>query len=270
MADLGLTREERDKLVARILEINRLRHPSPDQPKPETRQRVFLKEALFQTLGEYFDRLPRAIMSVCPFTGEHLKRAFDPYGLDGPWWHKDRFVSIEEPPAPGTFKVLLGALSLRGRIPEEVTKNVIPGPEVPYLVPRLLELPGMVAVISQLELDTGDLAYPIAYFSEEDIPTASLHQPWLRQEHWFKNDKGQAVWSIHNDIWDFDLEPYITAGKLKWIQPGDPEYSLHDKNSGISCPYVDLPGERLPQTLEDGEQGFIDLPSGKPLNPFED
>jgi hypothetical protein len=270
MDESTLTREERNDLVARIQEIDRLMNPPPDQPQPTTKRRLQLKEALFQALGEYSDRLPRVIMSACPFTGRHLKRAFDPYGLDGPWWHKDRFVSIEEPSAPTSFKVLLGALSLQGRIPEEVTENVIPGPEIPYVVPRLLDLPGMTVVISQLELDTGDVAYPIAYFSEESIPAGSLHQPWLRQEHWFKNDKGHAVWSIHNDVWDFDLEPYIAAGKLKWIQPGDPSYSLHDNDSDFSCPYSDLPGNRLPQSLEDGEQDFMDLPTGELLNPFED
>ncbi len=228
------------------------------------------KEAYFQALSEYADRLPRVPMSACPFTGEILKRSFDPYGLDGPWWHKDRVFAVSEPRAPAAFQVLLGALSLRGRTPTEVTQEVLPGPEVPFVVPELLELPGMLAVVNQVPLVNGDIAYPIAYFSEAAIDPRDLHQPWLCAEFWFEKEAGGKAWSISSAVWDFDLAPYLASGKLRWIRPGDPALRVMGARSPESCPYVNLPGERRPQVLVQGSRDFLDLPTGELINPFED
>ena len=253
MSGEALTKDERDALLAKIHELEE----RMDESGIDEREYGRRKESFYEALGEYFDRLPRVVMSVCPFTGDPLKRSFDPYGLDGPWWHKDLLADIEEPRAPETFKVLLGALALGDREPEEATEEVIPGPEVPFVIPSLIGLPGMVAVVSRLEMTSGDVAYPIAYFSPEDIPQEDLHQPWLRQEFWYVDEEGEEGWTICNDVWDFELEPYLESGKLRWIQPGDEDFRLMDRESGVDCPYVGLEGERLPQSLEDGEREFL-------------
>jgi hypothetical protein len=197
-------------------------------------------------------------------------RSFDPFGLDGPWWHKDLLAEINEPGPPSTFKVLLGAVRLGARQPTEVVQEVIPGPEVPFVVPRLLGLQGMVAVIRELKLETGDVAYPIAYFSDQDIPPAKLHQPWLRQDLWFKTEDGDASWLIANDKWDFDLKPWLEQKRLRWVIELDGEFVIRDVDSGKVCPYLDLPGERRPQVLNTGEREFADPPTGVPFNPFEE
>lgn len=270
MVGEALTKEARDSLLARILELDRLLNPGPDEARPEKLERDRLKEAFYQAVGEYFDRLPRQVVSACPFTGEPLKRVIDPYGLDGLWWWKDLITSFDEPRPPDSFKVLLGALNLGDREPEEVEDEVIPGPEVPFVVPRLLELPGMVAVVGRLELSSGDNAYPIAYFSQEDIPARDLHQPWLRQEMWYENEDGAVVWAIRDDEWDFELEPYVASGQLMWIQPAGEGHEVLAHDSGLVCPYLDRPGERLPQSLEDGERVFLELPEGGVVNPFDE
>ncbi len=233
------------------------------------REAALEREKYFQALAEYADRLPRVPMSACPFTGEILKRSFDPWGVDGAWWHQDIEVRIEEPSPPPTFRLLLGALALHGREPTEARDPVLAGPEVPFVVPRLLELPEMVAVVSQLPLETGDTAYPVAYFSTEEIPPQALHQPWLRQELWFKMPDGKSAWLIANDPWDFELQPWIDAGKLRWVAPGDQAMRVLGAGVG-ACPYVGLEGAREPASLAAGERFPLPLPDGVPVNPFED
>lgn len=268
MADL--TKAERDELLERARRLEAQLYPEDEENEPDDRAAVLIQEAYFQVLGEYADRLPRVVMSASPFTGEVLKRSFDPWGLDGPWWQMSREVEIHEPSAPPDFKLLLGALALRGRIPVEAKDAVIPGPEVPYVIPRLLELPGMIAVISKLDLATGDIAYPIAYFSNEEIPPRQLHQWWLEQDLWFEMAEEQSGWLIANDIWDFDLDRWVKSGKVRWVDPGEKNPVVHDGRSGVRCPYLDLEGDRLPQSISGGERDLLDLPDGTPINPYEE
>src|SRR5262249_20398865 len=149
--------------------------------------------------------------------------------------------AIDEPDAPPAFQVMLGALALHAREPIETRDEVIPGPEVPFVVPRLLALPEMVAVIARVECETGDTAYPISYWSTAEIPALDLHQPWLRQERWV-----DGAWSILTDPWDFDLARWFDLGKLAWWDAESGR--VIDGRSGEPCPFLDLPGERAPQS----------------------
>jgi hypothetical protein len=264
-----LAQAERDRLLQQAWQIRAQVYPPDRSQAPSGRQATRLLETYYRILAEYADRLPRVRMSACPFTSAVLKRSFDPWGVDGPWWHRDRLVVIEEPAPPDTFKVLLGALAFHGRAPVEARHPVIPGPEAPFVVPRLLHLPEMVAVVSRLALATGDTAYPIAYFSPETIAPARLHQAWLREDHWFKLENGKTAWLIANDPWDFELQPWIDAGKLRWIDPDDPDGKVVDGRDGKPCPYVNLPGDRCPQALSNGNRELSDPPDGTPITPFE-
>jgi len=259
-----MTREERDRIVRELRRIQK--RLGEDLPR---REKDLLWERFYVRLGEYSDRLPRMVLSKCPHCGVPLRRAFDPYGPDGPWWHASALCKIDEPAHCGHFQVLLGSLDLHGRVPAEVKEEVLPGPDVPFVVPKLLELPEMVAVVSAIELATGDTAYPIAYFSTAEIPPVMLHQPWCRKDYWFKTEEGNSVWSVANDPFDFDLVPWIRRGKLKWVdlaEEGLPLRPLGDE----PCPFVDLPGDRENQILEGGMRDLVGLPTGEPCNPFED
>ena len=263
-----LTRDERTSLLMRIRAAEAALYP-PDGTPPPRPLRPRLRDAYYALLGEYSDRLPRVLMSVCPFTGAPLARSFDPFGFDGPWWYKDRTFTPDEPAAPPSFKVLLGAIHLNGRAPAESKEIVLAGPDAPYVVPRLLNLPGMVAVIHRLELATGDTAWPIAYFSEEEIHPAALHQFWTRPELWIENEAGQKLWIFKNDVWDFEFGPWIERGKLKWLKPGAAEPEVVGAESG-PCPYAGLPGDHLPQTISGGQRELEELPTGEPAMPFEE
>jgi hypothetical protein len=259
------TKPERDALLARMRAVDAELYPARG-PRPKRPQQARLRDTYYALLGEYSDRLPRVVMSVCPFTGAVVKRAFDPFGFDGPWWHKDRTFTPEEPAAPPTFKLVLGAVNLRGRKPAEADELVLAGPDAPFVVPRLMELPGMVAVIHRLEMATGDVAWPIAYFSSEDIAPDELHQHWTRAELWFTTEEGNESWLAQNDPWDFDLAPWIAKGQVRWLADADGKAAV--VNTG-SCPYAGLPGDHLPQLLAEGERELDDAPSGEPVEPFE-
>ncbi|HWN97489.1 MAG TPA: hypothetical protein VNT99_20830 [Methylomirabilota bacterium] len=265
-----LTTPERAALLSKAWELERGLYPDDRTQMPTGRDAALLRESYYLILGEYADRLPRIVMSVCPHTGQPLKKSFDRWGVDGPWWHKDREVELDEPTPPSTFKVLLGALALHQRTPVEARAPVIPGPEVPFVVPRLLGLPGMVAVISRLEMETGDIAYPIAYFSTVEIPHARLHQFWLQEDYWFDTPEGESAWLIANDVWDFNLEPWIRSGQLHWTEGQGPEIRVVDGRKGEPCPFLNLPGDQQPQSLGFGKRELLDLPDGTPVNPFEE
>ncbi|HEV2331448.1 MAG TPA: hypothetical protein VGY56_21910 [Verrucomicrobiae bacterium] len=265
-----LTASERTALLTKAWELDAKLYPKDGTKRPEGREASLLRESYYLALGEYADRLPREVISVCPHTGKPLKMSFDRWGVDGPWWHLDSEVEIEEPAPPPTFKVLQGALAFHGRTPLEARAAVIPGPEVPFVIPRLLVLPGMVAVISRLQLDTGDTAYPITYFSAEEIPHAKLHQFWLRQDYWFETDNGESSWLIANDVWDFNLEPWLSSGKLRWTEGNGAAMHLVEVRDPKLCPFLNLPGDRQPQSLGFGKRKLLDLPDGTTVSPFED
>jgi len=263
-----LTREQRDALVEKIRVAEADLYQKRFGPTAKVRKR--LRKAYYALLGEYGDRLPRRLFGRCPFSGAPFTRAFDPFGVDGPWWHTNPLETITEPTAPRAYKIHLGALNLGGRSPSEASEEVIPGPDAPFVVPRLLRLPGMVAVVTQLKFETSDRAWVISYWSSDLIPPVRLHQQWLRREHWFKNERGESASIIANDIWDFDLEPYLAYGRLRWIDPDDPQQRVMQALAGGCCPFLGIAGDHRPQVLADGMRDLKELPDGYSIYPFAD
>lgn len=269
MADDALSRDERNAILGRVHELDaRLKGAEGATPLPPEEYPV-AKEEFYSRLAEYFDRLPRVRMSVCPFCATVLKRAFDPYGLDGPWWHVDLLCEIQEPAACEHFRVLLGAFRLANREPDEARERVWPGPEVPFVVPDLMALPGMLAVVGEKRTERLDTVWPIAYYSDEEIDPAFLHQPWLRDSFWFvDSDSGEAAWSISNAVWDFELAPWVSRGKLRWTDLAAEEPEAIRYAEGRPCPFVDLPGERRPQEIAWGSRRTMEPPDGEFVVPF--
>lgn len=272
MAAGPLTAEERHALVGRVLDHKRQRFAKPGQPRVSQDDHYRHTDAYLAGVGEYFDRLPRKVLSACPFCGASLKRAFDPWGVDGPWWGVTAICQYDEPTPCEHFRVLLGALRLDDSpLPSAMFMKVQPGPEVPFVVPRLLGLPNMIAVVAGLPLPSVGAAYPIAYFSDVGIDPGALHQPWCRNVHWFERD-GKEAWNYCNDPWDFDLEPHVESGQLCWMLQGedDEEPQLLSSADGLVCPFVGLTGEQRPQVITDGARSFMSPPDGTPPNPFDE
>lgn len=268
MSKQNFTKEERQQLIDAYYESERqTTWPIFDTLSSDQRKQEYAKQD--QLLNTYAQYLPLVPVSRCPYCDIALEYLFDPMGLDGMWWFKDKLAEYVAPKTCEHFRVLLGGIEFHGREPSEAkrTGTVLPGPGVPFVVPSILEIPGMRAILSSAQLANSDTAYLIAYFSETPVHGAFLHQPWARQDYEVFDEDGQYEgWTVSNAEWDFNLRPWVEEGLLFWIDPDDS--SLTIKKQGL-CPYEDLPGVQAPQIIEQGELSVLPLPSGEVVDPFE-
>lgn len=227
-----------------------------------------LQEERERRLQAYWDLLPQMPLSACPLCGEQLVRSFDQVGIEGFFWQEGMRVEQEEPTTCPHFCVLLGAVNLNGLPPRGGINTAHVGPEVPYVIPRLLSLPGMVAVISTVPLENGYTTYPIAYFAETPPDPFELTQPWTRRTFSYKDKHGKSWWTEKNDPWDFELAPWVSTRQVQWIAPGDASFRV--ASAPEPCPYVGLPGRRRPLEIVENELREGVVPDGRELGtPFE-
>lgn len=255
---------ERERLIKEYATAKQaLRALDAEQGSDLGRRQALLHE--MQTLAAgleanrelYDDIIPRIKLSQCPFSGEPLIIAFDPVALDGLWWMEFTRRAYDREHRPRTFRVLRGAVAL-GSVPAGGGRHqALLGPGVPYVIPRILELPSMVMVISQIRLASGHIAYPLAYFSSQDPPPGQLTSAWLeKNQYYFTDENGRTGWMLACDPWDFDIAAWVEKGKIRWIPP-DGDGLAPASTQPSDCPYCDLDGLRLPQIVE-GDQVFTE------------
>lgn len=217
----------------------------------ETNPIEAIGEEIFRLRNLYLENLPKVSISRCPFTGEVLQYSIDNQGLDGLWWNfydpvRDNFPELN------TFVTLSGALKVNQ--PLEYTEfPVMPGPEIPYVLPALLENEEVLAVLSSIKVGN-HTAYTVVYYSKN--PSSIILRPneWGIDRYYYQDENGELVWSQEDEIIeikDFDLIPWIEAGKLFWILPEDKTLNLRADIQ--QCPYVGLSGNQNIQILQDGE-----------------
>ena len=207
-------------------------------------------ERLSAIRREYEEGLPRLDFAVCPFTGWVQKHTFDPYGLDGLWWN------VHAPARPLRERILTCQAitdAVRIELPVEPFPFLAkPGPGAPFVIPRLLELPQVQAVINTLPCGRHQ-AFCIAYFAPERMDGVEWPNDWGTNVRWAEGGESYGGWTEAPDFeeeWDFDLAPWIERGKLAWIAPGDRSLTLQRTVHG--CPYLNLPGVRSMQYVQDG------------------
>lgn len=218
-------------------------------PERKAARRALAAQAAIERA--YFDQLPRLPLATCPYCQSPLYRAFDPFGLDGLFWRAD---SQPEHPTPcAHFCVLQGAVTL-GDSQCAPDFDVYPGPDVPFVLPRLLVMEGMLVVISELTLASGARAFPIAYFAPRRPPVQSLAASWGRPNFVYSTQLGVHGWrrsdepagNLDVEELDYELGVWLKRGKLWWCEPGSDRTRL---SAATECPFIDLPGLRRPRQL---------------------
>jgi len=267
MAIKELTKSERDALLAEWTDIrNQLRVIG----LLGIDERRALDQKGDAIIDEYVNRLPQVPIGRCPFQGELTLKRMDVFGLDGKWW----YVGAPDIPPQACihYVTFLGALNLNGHAPEGCSPRAIheiePGPEVPFVIPRLLQIPGMAVVISSRKFfDDKFTAYFMTYYNQKSVPGLQSHQSWLRSTYSFPGSAGQSNWDAKTDFWDFDLDKWrMQPDKMYWVAPGDRDMKLQ-LGADSAFPYANLPGQRLPQRIRQGQVTYLPLPDGQRAEP---
>ncbi len=259
---MAVTKERRQELVRAIdaldaeatqqLDANRGRGLTPRFHELRDQQAV-VEDVL---LAE----LPMLALSRCPFCGFVAEQAFDPYGIDGLWWRGPRAIrEAEAPPRCPHYFCFTGALAL-ARPVDMLPFDVAPGPEVPFVVPSILEHPGMRVVISSTPVGR-HTGYPIFYYGDPIIPETSGLNDW-GHHLWTSYDDGKPGGSagrlLFDNECDYALAPWVARGKVLYILPGDDTLTLRSGVDG--CPYLDLPGRRVLNRISNGVIYPLDTP----------
>lgn len=233
---------------------------SPLQSEPWSSTRYFEALARLQEIGDpasarlvndleeaYIETVPASAIARCPFTSKLLVHSVETRGLDRPWWRYENPVRpIDDPPE--TLVALTGAVRLARAQLETFPFLCKPGPEVPFVIPRLLESGATIAVISQVGIGPHQ-GFPIAYFAAAPHPTDIARFNDWGSDHYESIDGWGSV-SEDSEPLDFTLAPWISAGRLRWIAPGDEAMELRDAVDG--CPYLGLGGDRSFQRIQNG------------------
>jgi len=265
-----MTKEARDKLVAGVNEIqSKLSDVTQVRSSLSSTVRSQLIKQKRELLDQYFAQLPRYAFGRCPVCRLLLEQVFDPWGLDGFWWQETLSGKCPKPSVCEHFRVLTGALNLNGRPPLGGEAESHPGPDMPFVIPKVLELPTMVAVISSLPMKNGYTAYPISYFSKDQPLTRALANPWTKTSCNFIDSKGEPAFTYKTDPWDFELLPWVAKGKIQWIEPGDSQNILKSWPAE-KCPYADLKGLRQRQTIKNGKRYTTPPPNNEEIDPFSE
>jgi len=248
-------RNENIKLIYesehKVREANKVYDNKSDVDIQIVREQNYLLRSELELLRKkYTDILPR--MKICrnPYTNEIVTRSVDIFGLDGFWWNYDSPLRILEDPSPH-YILMSGSMKLNK--PYDNTKFLVkPGPQVPFVVKEIINHPNVKVVISSIKVGK-HIGYPIFYFTDIIGLSIPLDNIWGTNEYYLINPGKNTTWAESEfifDDYDFDLKPWIKAGKLFWIYPDDETVTL--KNSIDDCPYLNLSGSKFNSFIRNG------------------
>lgn len=211
-------------------------------------------------LGDsYKELLINKPVTRCPFTGNVVEMSVDMDGIDGLWWNSDNPIRLDIS-APKTFFAYDGAMKLNQSL-EKTPFTVAPGPDSPFVLPRLLSFDQVKAVISQIQVGE-HIGYLMTYFCDPFLVYEPRINDWGTNRYWESNPlpgdfstpgKWIPLDPLKSEM-DFDLTHWMQKGKLMWIKPGDT--SLRVRSSINSCPFLQLEGKRELQVIKQGELSY--------------
>jgi hypothetical protein len=248
------TADERATLLERYFAAYRAAEAA-ELARPERDASAFRAE-MAAVARAYVDAVPILAVARSPLSGEVFETSLDTFGIDGLWWAYDNEFRPYVPRPPDLYG-FTGALKVDGPLPAFSLK-AMPGPDVPFVLPALLDHPSMVAVVSAVRVGT-HVGFPITYWAAPgSVPgDAERVDDWGIRSFTFQRADGSMA-SGHatqaDGDKDFELRPWLESGRLSWIAPGDASLTLRTGADG--CPYVDLPGERRRRYIQEGDTWF--------------
>ncbi len=225
---------------------------------------------------EVAKRTPIVMVSVCPYCRQELWAKIGIYSLTSNFWYLQDSGGHSGATKETVCKHLFcmdGALNLHGLQPTEahapveaVSNQVIRmAAGVPFVKPRVLNLPTMLAVVHAFPVAEKYTAYPIVYFAQEKPPQESFCIGWARSQYVDFHHKSNrqlkskdhpkvVMIAERSDIQDYDLQKWVDMGKLSWVDPVTESHLAADEK----FPYADVVGKRHPYLIREGK--VTDLP----------
>jgi hypothetical protein len=194
--------------------------------------------------------LPDVTVARSPESGALVTWPIDVFGLDGLFWDYESPVRRPSSSRPPDWLAMTGAMRLADPV-EHPPFAVVPGPEVPFVVPRILNAPGVRAVVAEVPVGR-HTGWTITYFGPQPEGVRLVNR-WGTNTYpiYRENGRGGWDWDIPKvAAFDFELGPWLDASTLLWLEPGDESAALREGASG--CPFVDLPGRRRINVIRNG------------------
>ena len=207
---------------------------------------------------------PYVLISRCPYCGMAIWAKVGIFSLVDEFWYRE--ASDGQDDIPERFRCshlfcLDGALNLNGHLPSDahapitVTNDTIHmAAEVPFVKPRVLNLPTMAAVVHSFPVADQYTAYPVVYFAEEQPAQQEFCIGWARQEYVDRlrpASPGIVMIGRRTDAQDYELDKWVRKGKLLWLDPANDEHPLV-RVPAETFPYGNIAGRRHPYTIKEG------------------
>ena len=232
---------EGNRLRAKVRRLNDARRYKKARP---------LRDRMDEIWSRYRELLPEVTVARCPDSGALVRWPIDPFGLDG-WFWKYLGTARRDPASlPRAWLAMTGAMRLGDPV-EDAPFVAMPGPGVPFVVPRILNSPGVRAVIAEVPVGV-HTGWAISYFGPKP-PNTELVNDWGTDSYRVYRDGVCGGWNSVMpwvEDYDFELTGWLRSGALLWIAPGDESATLREGLEG--CPFVDLPGRRELVVVFDG------------------
>ena len=164
----------------------------------------------------YLELLPEVTVARSPDTGEVVRWRIDTAGLDGWFWRYEASARVEPDPIPAGWLAMNGAMRLHEPV-EFTAFQVIPGPGVPYVVPRLLHADGVRAVIAELPIGR-HTGWPITYFGPRP-PDIDLVNTWGRKEYYVYDDELRQLGYATSQLYSPILQRHVALARIPLDRP---------------------------------------------------